>query len=76
MRQNPKPPRAKMDRKDVISFEKATERQSAPRDIKQIRAELIRRNYVRMRRMERDIGWLKRTLQRMGLNPEDWSTYL
>lgn len=76
MRQNPKPPRRRMDRKDVISFEEATIKQSEPRNVKQIRAELTKRNYVRMYRLDRDVAWLKRTLRRMGLNPEDWRAYL
>lgn len=76
MRQNPKPPPRRMDHKDVISFEEATLKQSEPRNVKQIRAELTKRNYVRMYRLDRDVAWLKRTLRRMGLNPEDWRAYL
>jgi hypothetical protein len=76
MRQNPKPPRRRLDRKDVISFEEATTRQSVPRNVDAIRRQLVIRNYVRMHRLGGDVAWLKRTLRRMGLNPEDWSTYL
>jgi hypothetical protein len=65
-----------MERKDVVSFDKATEKRVTPRDRQAIRAQLIVRNYWRMRRMQGDIEWLKRTLRRMGLNPEDWSSYL
>lgn len=75
-RQNPRPLRKQMNRKDVISFDEATSKRTAPRDRTQIRAQLILRNYVRMRRLQGDIKWLKKTLARMGLNPEDWSTYL
>jgi hypothetical protein len=71
-----KPARTRVDRKAVISFEEAMAKRTVPRDAKAIRRTLFLHNYVRMRRMERDIVWLKRTLQRMGLNPEDWSTYL
>lgn len=69
-------PRRRMNRKDVISFEEATSKRIAPRDRQAIRRMLFLHNYVRMRRMERDIDWLKRTLRKMQLNPEDWSGYL
>lgn len=76
VRANPMPPRARINRKDVISFEDATAKRTQPRNARAIRRMLFLHNYVRMRRMEKDINWLKKTLQKMGLNPEDWSTYL
>lgn len=69
-------PRRRVNRKDVISFEEAIKQRRGPRDLTAIRAELIRRNYVRMRRMQGDVSWLKKQLKKMGLNPEDWSSYL
>jgi len=69
-------PRRRAGRKDVISFAEAIEQRRGPRDLKAIRGELIRRNYWRMRRMQDDVKWLKKQLVKMGLNPEDWSTYL
>lgn len=69
-------PRRRMNRKDVISFDKATEKRVSPRDRQAIRRILFLHNYVRMRRMERDVEWLRRTLRKMNLNPEDWSGYL
>jgi hypothetical protein len=68
-------PRRRATRKDVISFEEAISQRRQPRDVKGIRAVLIRHNYVRMYRMRKDIVWLKKTLEKMGLNPEDWSFY-
>ncbi len=77
VRVNPGPtPRRHMRRKDVISFDEATSKRVAPRDRVGIRRVLFLHNYVRMRRMERDIAWLKRTLKKMQLNPDDWSGYL
>lgn len=76
VRVNRNPPRARMTRKDVISFDEATAKRTQPRNARAIRRMLFIHNYVRMRRMEKDIDWLKKTLQKMGLNPEDWSTYL
>lgn len=71
-----KPPRKRVDRKDVISFEDAISKRTEPRNVKMIRASLFRRNYVRMLRMQRDVDWLKKTLVKLGLNPEDWGSYL
>jgi hypothetical protein len=71
-----RPPRERIGRKDVISFEEATQKRTQPRDRQQIINQLTIRNYVRMTRMKGDIKWMKRTLKRMGLNPEEWSTYL
>lgn len=69
-------PRRRVGRKEVISFDEAIEQRRGPRDLKAIRAELVRRNYWRMRRMQDDAKWMKKQLVKMGLNPEDWSTYL
>lgn len=76
MRVNRGGPRRKIDRKAVISFGEATEKRTKPRDVPAIRRTLYAHNYVRMLRLQRDVDWLKRTLRKMGLNPEDWSYYL
>jgi hypothetical protein len=69
-------PRKRIDRKDIISFEDAIDKRTTPRDRSAIRGALWKRNYVRMRRLEGDVAWLKKSLEKMKLNPEDWSTYL
>lgn len=69
-------PRQRMDRKNVISFAEAMDKRTTARDMTHVRQELIALNYVRWLRMQRDIAWLKKQLVKMGLNPEDWSTYL
>lgn len=47
-----------------------------PRGRIAVRLALKSVNGARLRRMDRDIKWIKKHLVRMGLNPEDWSEYL
>jgi hypothetical protein len=49
---------------------------SPSRTVRQIRRRLRQGNYWRYRRLQADVRWMKRQLVKMGLNPEDWRTYL
>jgi hypothetical protein len=59
-------------------FDAAVEplRRPAPRTLKQVQHRLAQDNYWRWRRMQHDVKWMKKRLERMGLNPEDWRSYL
>jgi hypothetical protein len=60
----------------TIGWDEATAKQAKPRTKAQIQKRLKHDNYWRWLRLRHDIKWMKKRLEKMGLNPEDWRSYL
>jgi len=61
--------RRHLDTEDIASFDVAI--QQPPTDRAMLAASLKSRYPMRIRRMEKDMKWLRKRMLKLGLNPED-----
>lgn len=60
-----------LDDYDFDSFQTSAKARRNTRTIDEIKLLLRRKNFVRMRRLEKDFKWLQKEFIKLNLNPED-----